>query len=86
MNEVYRERNAVVAALIRTNGWPAKITYAHDAFGWAIVYADTPVGQVSWHIGPNDLDLFDDVAWAESVEWDGHTTEQKYARLARPGA
>jgi hypothetical protein len=77
----YRERNAVVAALVRSNGWPASLVPAPDADGWWIVYAETPQGQVSWHVGASDLDLFDGVP-AEYVKWDGHTTDEKYPRLA----
>jgi hypothetical protein len=78
----YRERNAVVAALIRSNGWPRWVAMAPDADGWVIVYAETPQGQVSWHVGPDDFDLFADFPSVAPGGWDGHTTEEKYARLA----
>jgi hypothetical protein len=82
LNDAYRERNAVVAALIRTNGWPCWLADAPDAAGWVIVYAETPRGQVSWHVGPDDFDLFDGFGTVAPVGWDGHTTEEKYGRLA----
>lgn len=84
LNDAYRERAELVAALIRVGGFDASITPAPDAFGWSIVYVETPAGQCSWHIGPNDLDLFDETvaAWRESVEWDGHSTAEKYQRIA----
>lgn len=85
LNAAYRERNAVVAALIRSNGWPAEVVMAPDTEGWWIVYAETPQGQVSWHIGPDDMDLFSDwpVAFgSRKSPWDGHSTEEKYRRLA----
>ena len=88
MNELdmaYRERNALVAALIRSHGWPAEVVMAPDTEGWWIVYAETPAGQVSWHISPDDMDLFSDwpVAFgSKGSPWDGHTTEEKYRRLA----
>ncbi len=85
LNSAYRERNAVVAALIRSNGWKAEVVMAPDTEGWWIVYAETPQGQVSWHIAPEDMDLFRDwpVAFGSRPSpWDGHTTEEKYRRLA----
>ncbi len=84
LDEAYRERNAVVAALIRTNEWPTWIVPAPDATGWWIVYAETPNGQVSWHVGAADLDLFPDWNTVAAATWDGHTTEEKYLRLADP--
>jgi hypothetical protein len=81
MDAVYRERNAVVAALIRTNGWPASLMAAPDAEGWWIVYAETPQGQVSWHIHPTDVRLFDGVP-RRGADWDGHDTDTKYERVA----
>lgn len=54
--------------------------------GWHIVYIDTPAGQMSWHISPNDVDLFEHVEFVDSADpraqWDGHTTAIKYERLA----
>jgi hypothetical protein len=86
VDAVYRERNAVVAALIRTNDWPAWYIAAPDADGWFIVYAESDEGQVSWHIGPQDIDLFS--GWMSAGAragwdgWDRHTTEEKYRRIA----
>ena len=85
LDVAYRERNAVVAALIRSHGWPAEVVMAPDTEGWWIVYAETPQGQVSWHIGPDDMDLFSEwpVAFGTARSpWDGHSTEEKYRRLA----
>jgi hypothetical protein len=81
LDDVYRERNAVVAALIRTNGWPASLMAAPDEEGWWIVYAETPLGQVSWHVNPVDVRLFDDVP-RRGADWDGHDTDTKYERIA----
>lgn len=84
LDNAYRERNAVVAALIRTNGYPASLMPAPDAEGWWIVYAETPLGQVSWHVNPVDVGLFDDVPRRDAV-WDGHGTDLKYERVADLG-
>jgi len=82
LDNAYRERNAVVAALIRVGGYRAWRMLAPDAEGWWIVYAETPMGQVSWHVAPVDIRLFDGVP-VGSDPWDGHTTEEKYDRVAR---
>ncbi len=82
LNAAYRERNAVVAALIRVHEGVARLVPAPDAPGWWIVYLETgEVGQLSWHVAAADLDLFDDVLRADTYPWDGHTTEEKYERL-----
>jgi len=90
LDNAYRERNAVIAALIRTNGWLASIVPAPDAEGWWIVYAETPQGQVSWHVNPVDMRLFDGLARQADPDiphilWDGHTTDEKYERVAMLG-
>jgi hypothetical protein len=52
-----------------------------------IVYVRTPAGQLSWHVAAADLQYFEDVDVATpddpAVRWDGHSTEEKYARLRR---
>jgi hypothetical protein len=59
LDAAYRERNAVVAALVRlfpSGGFLA----SEDGDGeWRIYYVDLPAGQVSWHVGRADWDLFD---------------------------
>lgn len=37
---------------------------------WPVVYIDLPTGQVSWHMP------------AFAIEYDGHTTDEKYQRIA----
>lgn len=38
---------------------------------WPVAFIELPTGQVSWHLAPHP------------VEWDGHTTEQKYERIRK---
>lgn len=38
---------------------------------WPAIYIELPTGQVSWHLP------------VHAVAWDGHTTEEKYARIAK---
>ena len=51
-----------------------------DAFDWPLIYLKLPTGQVSWHIAPDDMDLFRHVPHG-TARWDGHDTADKYARL-----
>jgi hypothetical protein len=47
-----------------------------------VVYIDLPTGQVSWHIGDNDMHLITTLPVYNGV-WDGHTTDEKYQRLSQ---
>jgi len=77
---VYRERAHLVAHLAAAH--PSILVYRADpdAPDWPVIFIDLPTGQVSWHIGPDDLDLFQHVTVGTGT-WDGHNTEEKYARL-----
>lgn len=84
----YEERNRVVAALARTviaNGGVAGI--ARTAIeGWSedwhgCVYIDLPTGQASWHFHESQRELFAGLP-PYTRGWDGHTTLEKYERLA----
>ena len=81
----YHERNCLVAALSKL--WPAHLAH-HSAEDetwerdWmTIVCIHAPVGQLTWHIHDSETPLFAHLAFGDS-HWDGHTTEEKYARLA----
>lgn len=83
----YLERNRVVAALAKTvitAGGVAGI--ARTAIeGWSddwhgCVYIDLPTGQASWHYHDSHAWLFADLP-PYLGKWDGHTTDEKYARL-----
>lgn len=80
MDSVYRERAHLVAHLAAV--YPATIGYHDpDEPEWAVVVIDLPTGQASWHVSPDDMDLFESVPLSSVNTWDGHTTEEKYARL-----
>ena len=79
----YLERNQLVAALSKI--YPSGI--AKTAIpGWSedwhgCVYIDSPVGQLSWHYHESQAHLFAHLP-PYTKPWDGHTTEEKYRRLA----
>lgn len=76
---VYRERAHLVAYLAAV--YPSALGIDPDEPDWPVVYIETDAGQLSWHLAPDDLPLFAHVPRSASAAWDGHTTEQKYARL-----
>jgi hypothetical protein len=76
---VYRERAHLVAHLAAV--YPSVMGIDPAEPDWPVVYIETTAGQLSWHIAPDDLPLFAHVEWSVSAVWDGHTTQQKYARL-----
>lgn len=45
-----------------------------------VVYIELPEGQVSWHIHESELPLFARLPRG-TTPWDGHTTDEKYARI-----
>lgn len=81
VNNVYRERAHLVSLLSAIFG--GTISYSDpDTPDWPVVMLHTPAGQLSWHIGPGDVDLFDHMTpLLHGPEWDGHSTDEKYARI-----
>lgn len=79
----YHERDQVVAALSKC--FPAWLS-RHEGGEWDddwrnIVFLGLPTGQASWHIHDSELPLFAHLQRGAET-WDGHTTEEKYRRLA----
>lgn len=79
----YCERNYLVAALSKF--YPAGLVRT-DIPDWdpewhGCVIIDLPTGQASWHFHDDDADLFAHLG-PYAGQWDGHTTVEKYARLA----
>lgn len=81
MDEVYEDRNLLACALAQAthapSGWKPDEESPDE---WAIVWIETPAGQVSWHVpkdmaeqlGPPQLD----------VDYDGYDRDVKNDRLA----
>lgn len=78
LDSVYRERMHLVAFLSAM--FPSYINREDPE--WPVILIDLPTGQVSWHFNAeNDGDLFKLLPVGPEIIWDGHTTEEKYARL-----
>jgi len=74
---------------------PIEETDWDDDWRW-IVFIEIPVGapagtltelgqaeQLTWHINDREQPLFEHLQVRDGNSWDGHTTAEKYARLAR---
>lgn len=80
--DIYRERACLVALL--TSLYPSCGAYNDPQEpDWLVVYVETPEGQMSWHIHPDDEDLFKDLKRCDVYEWDGHSTDTKYERMSK---
>ena len=82
--EVYRDRAHLIAFL--ASQLPSVKTYNDpEEPDWMLVYIETPYGQLSWHIAPSDVSLFQHVRMVtpDEVEWDGHTNLEKFERMRR---
>lgn len=80
LRDLYRERAHLAAHLAAL--YPSVMVPDADpeAPDWPVLYVLLPTGQVSWHIAPADLDLFEHVPTGAAI-WDGHDTTEKYRRL-----
>lgn len=92
LNGSYRER-AQLLGLTAVN-YPALITEAVDipcdhrtceGRHWHLLVMTIDGHQATWHIHPDDMGLWSHVPYVPPddprVQWDGHTTEQKYERI-----
>jgi hypothetical protein len=79
----YTERNRLVAALARIypSGTAKTAIEGWDPAWHGCVYIDAPRGQMSWHYHDSDAHLFESLP-PYAGSWDGHMTDEKYARLA----
>lgn len=84
-NGAYSERDQLVCALSKV--WPSHLARHSDAdtawdndWRW-IVCIHSPAGQLTWHIHDSERGWFEHLDVREG-DWDGHTTPEKYRRLA----
>lgn len=81
LDAAYRERAQLVAHLARTNEAHWAIDPAEP--DWPVICIHSAAGQMCWHVGASDVELFPVDLPSGTSDWDGHTTEEKYARLAK---
>lgn len=85
--DAYLDRNQAflaVAKLAQNQGWACGIGFDPAEPDWPFVFIDLPTGQVTAHFPASELVA---VEWLEKFPdnkmWDGHTLEEKRARMAR---
>ena len=78
---VYRECAHLVAYLSAV--LPASLSYSDPGtLEWPVLTVQGPTGQMSWHIAPEDVELFGHLGLdVGEFPGDGHSTEEKYQRL-----
>lgn len=82
LNDVYEERDRLVALI--SSIYPSYIAIDEDSEdGFKnVVYIESPVGQLSWHIADDEVKFFGHLTVKEN-NWDGHSTEEKYERIEK---
>lgn len=83
-DDAYHERNQLVALLAHL--YPSG-TRQTDIEGWdpewhGCVYVELPTGQCAWHYHDDEAHLFASLP-KYTKDWDGHTTDEKYHRVAK---
>lgn len=88
-DDAYHQRDLAVALLARlamASRWSAGVRPhegpALDARWKRVVFIETPEGQLSWHFPEEEAHLFDALP-SHPKAWDGHTSDQKNARMER---
>lgn len=84
IDAIYRDRAHILALL--SLHYSAYLAHSDQANpNWPVLTLDTPHGQLTWHISPDDVGLFGHVRRAGDAEaalaYDGHSTEEKHARI-----
>jgi len=82
-NNAYKERNQLVALLstVFPSGKAKTAIEGWDEAWHGCVYIDFPWGQASWHYHTDDEWMFEHLT-PYTKQWDGHTTDAKYAAIA----
>lgn len=78
--DIYTERAHLLAMVVALFGGVLSYTDPLTP-GWPVLYVESPAGQLSWHIHPDDLWLFDMVPVVDGYPWDHHSTTTKYRRF-----
>ena len=88
INKIYAERDMCVALACRLALMAGLKSYLaldeSQPEGWKhVVFVELPGGQAAWHIHDKELPWFKHLG-LEPNRYDGHTTEEKYARCLAP--
>ncbi|WP_329271888.1 hypothetical protein [Streptomyces sp. NBC_01451] len=78
--DIYAERAHLLAVMVALFGGALSYTDPQTP-DWPVLYVESPTGQLSWHIHPDDVWLFPNVPVVDNYPWDKHTTRVKYKRV-----
>lgn len=82
LEDVYEDRNLLACALAQATDAPAGWKPDSESPDeWAIVWIETPSGQVSWHV-PAEL-AWDIAPPQQDAEYDGYDCDEKNQRLVK---
>jgi hypothetical protein len=91
-DQAYWERNQLLAALSKLMfAWLTKHPKEDKDWDpkWRNIVVivgikdDFKLIQMTWHIHDDDLPYFSHLEFDPTFKWDGHTTDEKYDRLAK---
>lgn len=94
-NAAYMERNLCAVTIARlAQFFSCKVGIATHSdeelkdMGWdeawrTILVIQLPDGQVTWHLHAAEAYIVRDLPRINNYVWDGHTTQEKYARLLK---
>ena len=83
VDEVYAERNQLVAALTKHFPSHYAIDETVDPEWRYVICVHLPTGQATWHIREDEYGWFAHLEdFARPQHWDEHDTAEKYRRLA----
>jgi len=81
IDKVYMERNLLACALAQVTNYPSGWHDDEDlGVYWVVVWIETPMGQVSWHVPREMAENLGPVR--REVEYDGYDADVKNDRLA----
>jgi hypothetical protein len=86
-DDAYAQRDRLLALLcaigadLGWEAWRGVDRAAEDGFR-TVVYLQPPTGQMSWHVPDEHAALFAFLPTREPHGWDGHTSDEKWARVA----
>lgn len=82
-DELYQHRNVLFLALCAKSGWPC--WWKQDGPDWIILFALTPMGQVSYHLPVVFRAAVLQLEIEEKPEnvWDGHTSGEVVDRIVQ---
>lgn len=80
LDQAYWERGQLVTALAKL--YPAHIYTDPTEPAWPVLCVHLPAGAASWHFPANEIVGYLATLEVTASDWDGHTTDEKYRRLA----